>query len=73
MISSHRGFLRVGTADTGDVENLPRGIAEQGLGLLPGGLCLGGGRQATLQSLQAKEDKYGFSLTDTIRIPVENK
>jgi hypothetical protein len=72
MINSHRGVLRVGTADIRDVEDTPGGIAEQGLGLLPGGLCLRGGRQATLQSLQAQENKYGFSLTDTNRIPVEN-
>lgn len=72
MINSHRGVLRAGTADIGDAEDTPRGTAEQGLVLLPGGPCHGGGRQATLLSLQAQEDKYGFSLTDTNRIPVEN-
>jgi hypothetical protein len=72
MINSHRGVLRAGTAYIGDAEDTSRGIAEQGLGLILAGPCHGGGRQATLLSLQAQEDKYGFSLTDTDRILVEN-
>ena len=65
MINSQRVVHRAGTADMGKVEDTARGFAEQGLGLLPGGLRPRGGRQAALLPLQAQEDKYGFSLTDT--------
>jgi hypothetical protein len=65
MLNSHRVVHRAGSADIGKVEDTARGLAEQGLRLLPGRPRPRGGRQATLLPLQAQEDKYGFSLTDT--------